>query len=89
MPCNHHLYAVDALSKSDAWAAGEAGTITRWDRQSWQPTPILANLRAIDMLSPTEGRAAGMGADVDHEDDLPAALIVALQRKHHPAITVA
>jgi hypothetical protein len=62
-PCNHHLYAIDALSETDAWAAGEAGTIMHWDGQSWQPvpTPTLADLRAIDMLSPTEGWAAGSG----------------------------
>ena len=64
MPCNHHLYAIDALSETDAWAAGEAGTIMHWDGQSWQPvpTPTLADLHAIDMLAPDEGWAAGSDA---------------------------
>lgn len=63
VPCNHNLYAVDALSETDAWAAGEAGTIIHWDGQDWlpMPTPTLASLHAIDMLSPMEGWATGSG----------------------------
>ncbi len=63
VPCNHNLFVVDALSETDAWAAGEAGTFMHWDGIAWEPVPssTLANLHAIDMLSTTDGWAAGSG----------------------------
>ena len=61
VPCNHTLFAVDALSKTDAWATGEAGTFMHWDGQTWQPapSPTQEDLHAIDMLAATDGWAAG------------------------------
>ena len=63
VPCNHNLFVVDALSETDAWAAGEAGTFMHWDGIAWEPVPssTLANLHAIDMLSTTDGWASGRG----------------------------
>jgi photosystem II stability/assembly factor-like uncharacterized protein len=68
-PTDNRLNAVSAVSENEAWAVGMAdslgGTIIRWDGRHWQrwfqsdlPIPAV-NLYAIDMVSSTEGWAAG------------------------------
>ena len=68
-PTDNRLNAVANVSDNDAWAVGAAdsagGTIIHWDGKHWQrwyqhdlPIPA-ADLYTIDMVSATDGWAAG------------------------------
>lgn len=39
LPHGNHLFGVRAFSKSEAWAAGNSGTIQRWDGRVWSKVP--------------------------------------------------
>lgn len=58
------LFAVDAVTASDAWAVGELGILLHWDGVSWAKwpaSPTTNDLRGIDLLSASEGWAVGEG----------------------------
>lgn len=67
------LDAVDVVSPTDAWAAGNGaqGTILHWDGASWAPvtSPVTETMiSAIDMLAADNGWMAGSGGALLHWD---------------------
>ncbi len=47
------------ITSADGWAVGYDGAISHWDGTRWNniDSPTIANLRAVDMISPSEGWA--------------------------------
>ena len=60
-PTQKTLYSVSALSSEEAWAVGEAGTVVHYHAGTGDlvATPFTTTLRAVQMLSPTDGWAVG------------------------------
>ena len=75
----NHLYAVDAVSPDDVWAAGQQlgaqapdnGLVEHWDGQSWSVIPMPASTSASVLLDGIAVTAADT-VWVDGEADSPA-----------------
>jgi hypothetical protein len=65
-PSGNHLYAVDAVSPDDVWAAGQQlgefpdnGLVEHWDGHSWSVVPMPAATTASVMLDGIAATAGG------------------------------
>ena len=78
------LFAVDAVSATDAWIVGLKGTATtwrahswRWDGSTWSSEPVPAlpsgyrSLRAVDAVATDDAWAVGSSSDRRSGDDRP------------------
>src|SRR3972149_11576917 len=61
-PCHYTiLYSVSMVSPSDGWAVGRGNSLFHWNGNAWLPvsSPIPVQLRAIKILSASDGWAVG------------------------------
>lgn len=65
---SEHLYVISALSSSNVWAAGSAGTIIHFDGTSWTKHTDTGNetWSAMDFISSSDGWVAGSNGSVAH-----------------------
>jgi photosystem II stability/assembly factor-like uncharacterized protein len=69
-PTNQHLHAIDAVSATDVWVAGDYGNFVHFDGKKWsiQLAAFVNDIYCIDMVDANHGWAGGGGGIVYHYD---------------------
>lgn len=69
-PTPKKLWAIDAISTSDAWAVGGGGVILHWNGEKWRRVekPTFSALKSISMSAVNDGWAVGRGGTIVHWD---------------------